>query len=207
MTVTLTPGEVTVEQAVAFHGHMCPGLAMGVLASRIAWREIGPPATDEEMVAVVETDLCPVDAIQRMTGCTFAKGNLIFRDHGKTVFTFFGRNRGRAVRVSLRADAFADDPAYEEHRALFAKVHAGTVTPEERARFRELHELRSRTTLAMDPDRVFSVEEVHEPAPHKARLHASIVCGECGESVMETRVRRAGGRDLCIPCFDRALAA
>lgn len=207
MAMTTTTEPVTVEQVVAFHGHFCPGLAMGVQASRIAWREIGPPASDEEMVAVVETDSCPVDAIQRMTGCTFAKGNLIWRDWGKTVFTFFGRHSGRAVRVALRPDAWDGDPVHEEHMALFAKVRAGSASPEEQARFRELHQSQGRKVLEMPPDKLFSVTEVDESVPHRARLHDSVVCADCGESVMETRVRRAGGRDLCIPCFERVLAS
>ena len=36
-----------------FHGHMCPGLAIGIRAAEIALREIGPHAQDEEVVAVM----------------------------------------------------------------------------------------------------------------------------------------------------------
>lgn len=207
MSIAIKPEEVTVDQVVAFHGHRCPGLATGIQASRIAWREIGPPAVDEEMVAVVETDSCAVDAIQRMTGCTFAKGNLVRRDWGKTVFTFFGRNSGRAVRVALRPDVWEGDRVHAEHMALFAKVHAGTITPEEQARFRELHTEQTERILAMAPDALFKVEDVDEPFPHRARLHSSIVCADCGESVMETRIRRTGGRDLCIPCYRKETEA
>ncbi|MGD8916559.1 MAG: FmdE family protein, partial [Syntrophobacterales bacterium] len=66
--------EEMVEKTVAFHGHMCPGLAVGIRAAEVALREIGPHAQDEEVVAVVETDMCGVDAIQFLTGCTFGKG-------------------------------------------------------------------------------------------------------------------------------------
>ena len=45
------------EQALAFHGHMCPGLAIGVRAAEVALQEIGPHSKDEEVVAVVETDM------------------------------------------------------------------------------------------------------------------------------------------------------
>ncbi len=45
------------DQAQAFHGHMCPGLAIGVRAAELALHEIGPHAQDEEVVAVVETDM------------------------------------------------------------------------------------------------------------------------------------------------------
>jgi formylmethanofuran dehydrogenase subunit E len=46
-----------VQRAVKFHGHMCPGLAIGLRAAEVALREIGPHAKDEEVVAVVETDM------------------------------------------------------------------------------------------------------------------------------------------------------
>ena len=46
-----------VGQVEAFHGHMCPGLAIGIRAAELALREIGPHASDEEVVAIVETDM------------------------------------------------------------------------------------------------------------------------------------------------------
>ncbi|MBC7237871.1 MAG: formylmethanofuran dehydrogenase subunit E family protein, partial [Chloroflexi bacterium] len=91
------------EQAVAFHGHFCPGLLIGYRAALIGLRELGVKrARDEELVAIVETDACGVDAIQVLTGCTLGKGNLILRDWGKQVFTFGRRSDGRMVRVALR---------------------------------------------------------------------------------------------------------
>ncbi len=64
----------SVERVQQFHGHMCPGLAMGIRAAEIALERIGPHAGDEEVVAIVETDMCGVDGIQVLTGCTFGKG-------------------------------------------------------------------------------------------------------------------------------------
>lgn len=45
------------QEVAEFHGHMCPGLAMGIRAAEIALQEIGPHAKDEEVVAIVETDM------------------------------------------------------------------------------------------------------------------------------------------------------
>jgi formylmethanofuran dehydrogenase subunit E len=195
--------EQTLDRVVEFHGHMCPGLAMGIQAAQIALREIGPHAKDEEVVAVVETDMCGVDAIQFLTGCTFGKGNLIHRDYGKNAFSFFRRSDGRAVRISGRPDAWQRDP---EHQALFAKVRSGQATDEERARFQELHVSQSRKVLALDPDSLYQFQELHAAPPRKARIHASVTCAECGEGAMETRIHRLDGRDLCQPCFDAALS-
>jgi formylmethanofuran dehydrogenase subunit E len=195
--------EQTLERVVEFHGHMCPGLAMGIQASQLALREIGASAKDEEVVAVVETDMCGVDAIQFLTGCTFGKGNLIHRDWGKNAYSFYRRSDGRAVRIAGRPDAWNRDP---EHQELFAKVRAGAATDGERARFFELHLSESRKVLDREPDALYAVEEISGPPPRKARIHASVPCGRCGEGVMETRVRRLDGRDLCPPCFDTVLS-
>ena len=45
------------ERAAAFHGHMCPGLAIGVRAAEVALAQVGPHAQDEEVVSIVETDM------------------------------------------------------------------------------------------------------------------------------------------------------
>ncbi len=93
-----------IEKVVDFHGHMCPGLAMGIRAAEVALNEVGPHSRDEEVVAVVETDMCAVDAIQFLVGCTFGKGNLVHRDYGKNAYTFVRRSDGRAIRVSARPE-------------------------------------------------------------------------------------------------------
>lgn len=198
----MTVDEQTLDRVVEFHGHLCPGLTMGIQAARIALREIGPHSKDEEVVAVTETDMCGVDAIQVLTGCTFGKGNLIHRDWGKNAYTFFRRSDGRAVRIAGRPDAWRRDP---EHQELFAKVRAGGASQEDAERFRTLHEARARELLETPPDELFTVEAVDDPLPSRARIHASVSCAECGEATMETRIRRLGGRDLCPPCFDAAV--
>lgn len=195
----MTIDEATLQQVVEFHGHLCPGLAMGVQAAEIALREIGPHAQDEEVVAVTETDMCGVDAIQFLTGCTYGKGNLIHQDVGKNAFTFYRRSDGKAIRIANRPDAWQRDP---EDEALFAKVRCGEASDEELARFRELNEARSRRVLAQWPDELFDVKPVDGEPPGKARIHASVACSVCGEEVMETRVRRLQGQELCGPCFE-----
>jgi len=91
------------EEAVRFHGHECGGLAWGYKVSLFALEKLNfDRASDEELVAIVENDSCAVDGIQVVTGCTFGKGNLIFRDYGKHVYTFFNRNTGEGIRISRK---------------------------------------------------------------------------------------------------------
>jgi len=93
----------TFDEVVKFHGHSCPGLALGYRVAVAAVKELNMEniSEDEEVVAIVENDSCAVDAIQVLTGCTFGKGNLIFKDCGKQVYTFIKRPSEEAVRISI----------------------------------------------------------------------------------------------------------
>ncbi len=194
----------TVKAVVGFHGHMCAGLALGIRAAEVALDEVGAHAADEEVVAIVETDMCGIDAVQFLTGCTLGKGNLLHRDYGKNVYTFVRRSDGHAVRISTRAgSAGRIDAAGLE---LFAKVKDGTASAAERSRFAAMQAERSARILAAPLAELYDVQQVTVKAPASARVLASVVCSACGEPAMETRVRRLHGEELCMPCFELALA-
>jgi len=74
----------TIDYAIRFHGHQYGGLAIGIQAARLALREVGAPAPDEEIVAVVETDMCAVDAIQALTAARSARGASSTATGGRT---------------------------------------------------------------------------------------------------------------------------
>lgn len=193
--------EEMVRQTQDFHGHMCPGLAMGIRAAEVALRDIGPHAADEEVVAIVETDMCGVDAIQYLTGCTFGKGNLIHLDYGKNAFTFYRRSDGKGVRMVARPEALPlPDPEWE---ALRNRLGDEDVTPEEQERFSELHEARSHQILDTALDELFELKEPRGNIPRQARIMDSLACESCGELVMETRTRRIAKKTVCIPCFNQ----
>ncbi len=192
----------TLEDVTAFHGHMCPGLAMGIRAAEVALKEIGPHSADEEVVAVVETDMCSVDAIQFLTGCTFGKGNLVHRDFGKNAYTFLRRSDGRAVRVSTPPGGWNARGA--EWADLLGRIRAGTSSPEDRDRFAQLQARRSEQILAAPLEELYDVRPVAVEVPRQARILASVNCERCGEPTMESRLRRLDGRLLCPPCHDEA---
>jgi formylmethanofuran dehydrogenase subunit E len=185
----------------SFHGHMCPGLAIGIRASQIALQEVGPHASDDEIVAVVETDMCGVDAIQFLTGCTFGKGNLIFLDHGKNAFSFYRRADNKGIRIITKPQVTARVPC--ELEDLQDKLFAGSLSPEEQERFMEIQGIRAKQIMEMALDDLFEVKACQKPIPGQAMLHQSLICEACGESTMESRVRKFGGKTLCIPCFEQ----
>jgi formylmethanofuran dehydrogenase subunit E len=189
-----------IDRVVAFHGHWCPGLAIGIRAGEYACAAIGR-AGDEEVVAVVETDMCGVDAIQVLTGCTFGKGNLLYRDFGKMAFTFYRRSDGKAFRLLFTGEGLGAPS--EEMTALNRKRSAGTLNPAEQAQLERLRTDWAERIMGAEPSDLFRIQPVAGPPPQRARLMASLACEACGEQTMESRTRRLDGRILCLPCFER----
>jgi formylmethanofuran dehydrogenase subunit E len=181
-------------RAVEYHGHICPGLAIGIQAARIGLALCGQDG-DEDVVAVVETDMCAVDAVQALLGCTFGKGNLVHRDYGKTAFTFQRRADGVGVRLLLRPDAMAEiDPEFAAARQAANNAAAREELP-------ALAKRCAKRILDSDPQTLFLRSQPQTPPPRRAAILSSLVCQDCGETVMESRTRRFAGQTLCIPCF------
>lgn len=187
--------------AIDFHGHLCPGLTIGYRAARIAMERLGVDrGSDEELVGIVETDACGVDAFQYLTGCTLGKGNLIFRDHGKQVFTLVRRHDGAGVRVALAGDALGADPG---RTLLKARVMSGEATADERAEYQRGSTERVFELLALADESFGTISAVRVELPPKAGSFPSVTCAVCGEAVMEPRARVRDGAPCCIPCSTR----
>jgi formylmethanofuran dehydrogenase subunit E len=193
--------EQRIKDTTSFHGHWCPGLAIGIRAAEWALKEMGRSA-DEEIVAVVETDMCGVDAIQYLTGCTFGKGNLIHKDYGKNAFTFYRRRDGKAMRLVLRPTIYGDTGRLM--RDLNQKMQTGGLTEEEEKTWKDTRTAVTRRIMESELPEVFEFKTPENPVPKKARILSTLTCGRCGEQVMETRTRRFNDQVLCIPCFEAA---
>ena len=169
---------VRFEDVVAFHGHRCPGLAIGYRMARSALAALTgglAGAEDEELVAIAENDACGVDALQAVTGCTFGKGNLVFRDHGKSVYTLISRRSGRAIRVCYHGEQVPEDLRADRDAYI------------------------DWILTAPDGD-MLAVCDTEALPPPRARIRETILCSRCGERVMESRIAVIDGQSVCIPC-------
>ncbi|MBC8392175.1 MAG: TraR/DksA C4-type zinc finger protein [Deltaproteobacteria bacterium] len=166
-------------EIVKFHGHDCPGLAIGYRMTSAALEALkAQRAEDEELVSIVENDACGVDALQCLTGCTFGKGNLLFRDYGKHVYTIYSRSTRKGVRVVFHRKGVPEG-------------------------IKDDREATTDWILSAPKESILSVIPVSVPEPEPARIMESVPCALCGESVMESRIRNLGGKALCIPCFEK----
>jgi len=169
---------ISYEEVVKFHGHSCPGLAMGFRMTQAAmdFLNISRPK-DEELVAIVENDACGTDAVQYLSGCTFGKGNLIFKDYGKMIYTFYDRKSGKAVRILRKANA----------KKRLSDISREQIIDE----------------IIKSPfGKLFEIREVKIPQPEYSRLFDTMICDECGETVIETKTHKFEKKILCQPCFE-----
>ena len=162
------------DKARAFHGHECPGLAIGVKAVEAVLEKWSSNLDnpDEDIVCVTENDACGVDAVQALLSCTMGKGNMILRPTGKMAFSFFDRKNGRKMRVMLTAkNTGMERGAYQQY-LLDAPV-----------------------------DEIFKITEPSFDLPERARLFKSVACEICGEVAPEHKMRLQDGKKVCLDCF------
>jgi len=187
-------------EAVAFHGHACPGLALGYRAAEYAMAALrAGRSDDEDLVAIIENEACGVDAIQLVAGCSVGKGNLILKNFGKHAYTFIDRKSNRAIRLVQRPEPVVQriDPVAS---ALREKVMGGTSTPDEQKEFHERQAAVIDTILKMPIDELFIIREVKPAIPVWAKIFTTVQCASCGEMVAEHRARVRNGTFVCIPC-------
>lgn len=182
-----------VKESVKFHGHICPGLLIGVRMGIAALNFLGVTrSSDEEIYGVVENDSCAVDGLQVVTGITFGKGNLSFRDYGKMAATFYDRKRKTGIRLVFKPESFEKVGSKEDFREAMReedpKIKMAKFTSIAK-RFGELSD-----------DEVFDISIVDMDEPKMAEIRNSIKCEKCGEMTMETRTETKNGKRLCIPC-------
>ena len=162
-------------KCVEFHGHACPGLALGYRAVEVASNELKVPMTktpDEEIVCVVENDACGLDCIQVLFACTIGKGNLILRPTGKMAYSFFNRYTGESIRVVAKRMDRTGSREDVINRIL-------------------------RSSL----EDIFMIKKPHFEVPEEARLFESLQCSKCGEFSREDKVRMYNGSMFCVDCF------
>ncbi|MFX0047169.1 MAG: FmdE family protein [Candidatus Hermodarchaeota archaeon] len=163
------------KKATMFHGHICPGIAIGVVVSKYALEHGFEHSPDEELVAIVETDNCSVDALQALLGTTYGKGNLIHKDYGKSNYKIYSRKNKKAIRLALKSTILNDKklPRDEKIQKL----------------------------LSMEPENVFDIRNIEYDPPGTAQIEESVSCDICGELTMDSRMMNYQGKIVCIPCY------
>jgi formylmethanofuran dehydrogenase subunit E len=171
-------------EAVAFHGHLCPGQVLGVRMTLAGCRELSlpdPRRAGKRLVVFVEIDRCATDAVEVLTGTSLGKGTLRHADYGKMAATFVDTARGAAVRVGVR----------DEARVLAPRYAPGIA---------DRREAQSVAYRLMPETELLRVEPVVVDAAWLERRRERATCAGCGEGVTYGRAVHRGARDYCRPC-------
>ena len=171
-------------EAVAFHGHLCPGQVLGVRMTVAGCRTLGfehPRQAGKRLVVLVEIDRCATDAIEALTGVSLGKRTLKHVDHGKMAATFVDTVAGAAVRVAAR----------EEARELARLIAPWELDPRraQTAAYRMLADTK-----------LLKLEAVAVNSAWLGRRRVRVRCEACGEGVNYQREVRVGDRVLCRAC-------
>jgi len=181
-----------------FHGHECPGSAVGLRLAEVAVSVLGRNGDTNKIVASGETDACAIDAVQVLTGCTYGKRNLIHEEQGKVAFTFWRASDGTGVRVSAKpgTDAYRDDDLWE----LARRVESGQATTLESIQFKDSQAARIKRILEAPAEELVLVEPVFSEPPGVKKLMPHAACEGCGEQTSIGTLHDHQGRQLCPAC-------
>ncbi|TDO92009.1 formylmethanofuran dehydrogenase subunit E [Halanaerobium saccharolyticum] len=192
-------------KAGELHGHYCPYLALGVLASADVLKRFDAENDGmEDLLAVVETNSCFSDGIQYTAGTTFGNNALIYRDFGKTAVTFINRKEeDKNLRYYLKDSDFISRE-YPDAAKLFKKVIAERKgSKKEQEKMKELWQKIAFEIIEEDVDRYFKIEEdVDIEVPDYASIFADQHCSKCGEKLMAAKAVKKNNEVFCRDCAE-----
>lgn len=195
-------------KAAEIHSHFCPGIALGVMATVYGLWELGVESiyfdgVMEDLVAIVEVNACFADGVQAVSGCTLGNNALVYRDLGRLAVTFARREEEAAVRVRVGPDFVTKvNHAAPGFYPLMEKVIKNREgSPEDIEAFRK-QGVKAAFSLVREPFEKLLIAESVEPAlPEPAPIKPSIVCPECGEEIMKSKIVPEGpNQGLCFFC-------
>ncbi len=186
-------------EVAKFHGHVCPGIVLGYRMSVRAMNDL-MTGDNDSFTVICETARCPIDAVEKVTGCSLGKGSLILKDCGKSAFTYINHNTGKALRVTTRSDFEVSeiDPQWD---ALRAKLMKGDATDAVREDYARVNDKVTEALLALPDDEFLVVKPVKAPRDEKHGRSGFVNCATCGEKVIKAKAIERSGLFYCAPCL------
>lgn len=175
--------EVLLEEAVAYHGHLCAGQILGVRISMAAlrWLGITEPKKYRNLIVYVEIDRCATDAIHSVTGCKLGRRTLKHVDYGKMAATFVDLNTRKAIRVWVP----------EGTRELAKQYCPDSANP-----YLDAYRIIPDEELLRLEEVVVTIAPEDLPGKPVRR----VMCSVCGEGINDAREVMIGDRCLCRGC-------
>ncbi len=177
----------TIELAVALHGHLAPGIALGLRMSELALLHLNTKKGDKHLIGISETARCLADAVQAATGCTPGHGNAYVEDYGKLAITIGDARTKKGVRVALRDNAGNFSPLMNKWAMRLGKLS-----------HEEENEL-SKRLLDMDKQ-YFLIQDILIEKSQDFDNSSVVRCSICGEYIPENLIEKKDDGVYCKAC-------
>ncbi len=188
------------ETGLAFHGHKCPAMPLGLRAAVAAMNALGVDrAKDKELHVISETGKghaagCFLDGIMVATGCTYGKSNIEKLYYNKMAFTLIDVAGQQAVRVSLKPEFFA-----KMLGSPFVELRKKGVPPQDIAP--EIADPLVQKVLSMPEATFLNIGPVTpRMLERKKGVFEAKACSRCGEMTFVDKLVNTGDGLLCPGC-------
>ena len=177
--------------AVELHGHLAPGIALGLRMSELALSRLNAKRGDKHLIGISETARCLADAMQAATGCTLGHGNALVENYGKLAITIGDTRTKKGVRVALKEGA-------NKHSSLMNKwmMRQGKLTHDEEGEL-------GRQLLDMD-ENYFLIQHVELNRAQNFEKSRIVTCSICGELIPQALTIVKNGLVYCNACCGKA---
>lgn len=199
--------DTCLNKTAGIHGHFCPGIALGVMATVHGLEQVRNSILHsdglENLMAIVEINACFADGVQVVSGCTLGNNSLVYSDLGRLAATFAVRGNEHGVRVRVRPDFRARiERLVPEFYPLMKKVVIDReIDAQAKAAFKHKGTEAAFALIQLPFSEILISETTTPNLPEYAPITDSVVCSECGEMIMATKVLKdADERDLCYVC-------
>ena len=192
--------EKLLEMGIAFHGHKCPAMPLGLRTGLAALEALGVERDrNKELYCLAETGpahatMCFVDGIQVSTGCTYGKANIEKLNYSKNAITLIDVRRGKAVRVWPKPELLKKSLSSE-----FVKLRSQGVQPYDIAP--EIVDPAIERVWTAPVEDILEISEVFDCdfKPTKSTFEWR-ACEVCGEVTFAHGLRLQDGKLVCLSC-------
>ncbi|MCX8172282.1 MAG: FmdE family protein [Archaeoglobaceae archaeon] len=176
-----------VDFAIRLHGHLSPGIALGIRMAETAYKNLGIKFKGKGLIGIAETSMCLPDALQAVIGTTVGNRNLIVADYGKLALSVVRADTLEGYRVSLRKEAINKSELMKKFLLREGKLN-------EEEEFKLAQEF-----LSLE-NSFFNVKKIRLKINPEKKKEGIFECKKCGELLPLNYLVEKGDEKICIPC-------
>lgn len=192
---------VDLEDAVRFHGHLCPMFYLGVRMGELALKKLNRERENGvKLHAVVEFANCFGDGIQYVTGATFGKNNLHLEDKGKFAASFYDLATGMSLRLRMKEEAVKNVLEYGKAGREVKRLPAAK-REEEARRLMVAGKEMVEWLKGLTDEELFETPPAPPFTPKEGPSLDYVTCQKCGELTLKGYTKKKGEASLCQTCY------